>query len=90
MTESSPRRRTGGRAARKAARAEKLDKSVRPVRPGLPGGRYKPLSDHDVARINVAALDALEQIGFAENLLGSAPLVHVVQQIKHSAAEPGA
>ncbi len=61
-----PRRRSGGRAARTAARSRPLDAAVRPVRPGMPGGQYKPLSDHDVLRLNDAALDALEQIGFAK------------------------
>ncbi|MDV7143299.1 trimethylamine methyltransferase family protein [Tropicimonas sp. TH_r6] len=59
------RRRSGGRAARTAARSQKLDVDKRPVRPGLPGGQYRPLSEVDVARINEAALTALEEIGFA-------------------------
>lgn len=64
--EGKQRRRAGGRAARVAARAKPLDEAVRPVRPGLPGGQYKPLSDADVARINDAALQALEEIGLAK------------------------
>ncbi|MGV6813170.1 MAG: trimethylamine methyltransferase family protein [Brevirhabdus sp.] len=59
-------RRAGGRAARHAQRAAPLAREMRPVRPGLSGGRYKPLSDADVARIHTAALDALEQIGLCD------------------------
>jgi len=59
-------RRSGGRAARHAQRAAPLDDTMRPVRPGLEGGRFKPLSDADMARIHTAALDALETIGLAD------------------------
>ena len=63
------RRRAGGRAARMALRSQKPPLSEAPVRPGLEGGLYKPLSDAEVLRIHHAALDVLEQIGFAEALL---------------------
>ena len=59
-------RRGGAREARRAARAAPLPDSLRPVRPGMDGGRYKPLSDADVLKIHHAALDALENIGFAD------------------------
>ncbi|MCP5073736.1 MAG: trimethylamine methyltransferase family protein [Rhodobacteraceae bacterium] len=62
---SSPSRRSGGRAARKALRASPLSEDIRPVRPGMEGGTYKPLTDVQVLRINGAALDALETIGLA-------------------------
>lgn len=66
MTETQAKsRRGGGRAARIAARSRPLDDSIRPVRPGLPGGQYKPLNELDVLKINEAALQALEVIGFA-------------------------
>ncbi|MFQ5623291.1 MAG: trimethylamine methyltransferase family protein, partial [Paracoccaceae bacterium] len=58
-------RRSGGRAARQALRAAPLPENVRPVRPGMEGGRFRPLSDADVARIHQAALTALEEIGLA-------------------------
>ncbi|MEL6335465.1 MAG: trimethylamine methyltransferase family protein [Pseudomonadota bacterium] len=58
-------RRAGGRAARQAARTAPLAAEVRPVQPGQPGGHYKAMSDADVARIHLAALDALEVIGIA-------------------------
>ena len=59
MTDASPRR-SGGRAARKALRAAPIAKDMRPIRAGMPGGRYAPLTDADIARIHEAALTALE------------------------------
>lgn len=61
-----PSRRSGGRAARHAMRAAPLTEDKRPIRPGMPGGRYKPLSEADIARIHEAALTALEDIGLAD------------------------
>ncbi|MDJ0630273.1 MAG: trimethylamine methyltransferase family protein [Rhodobacter sp.] len=66
MTDQSPSRRAGGRAARRAARAAPLDASVRPIRPGMRGGYFKPLADADIHRIHNTALQALEQIGLAD------------------------
>ena len=63
--DASPRRRAGGRAARKALRAMKPAPSEAPVRAGLSGGRYLPLTDDEVLRIHRAALDVLEQIGLS-------------------------
>lgn len=54
--------RRGGRKARREARSAP---QTRPVRPGMTGGRYRPLSDHDVLRIHRAALQILEQIGLS-------------------------
>ena len=59
-------RRSGGRAARQALRAAPLADNIRPVRPGMSGGRYNPLTDEDLDRINEAALVALEEIGLSE------------------------
>ncbi|TCL09635.1 trimethylamine--corrinoid protein Co-methyltransferase [Shimia isoporae] len=59
-------RRSGGRAARRASRAAPLSQDIRPVRAGLEGGTYKPLSERDMQRIHETALDAMEQIGFAD------------------------
>ena len=66
--DTGPRRarRAGGRAARQALRAAPLSEDIRPVRPGMDGGLYRPLSEADVLRIHHAALDAMEQIGFAD------------------------
>ena len=58
--------RSGGRAARVALRSAPLAENKRPVRAGMTGGKYKPLSDLDVARIHASALDALEQIGLSQ------------------------
>ena len=58
-------RRRGGRAARRELRAAPIPEAARPVRPGLTGGRYHPLTEAEVGRIHAAALDVLEQIGFA-------------------------
>ncbi|WP_299280600.1 trimethylamine methyltransferase family protein [uncultured Tateyamaria sp.] len=65
MNEQTPLR-TGGRAARRAARAAPLADHLRPIRAGMEGGRYNPLSEAEVQRIHVAALDALETIGLAD------------------------
>jgi trimethylamine--corrinoid protein Co-methyltransferase len=46
-----------------AARAAPIAEAMRPVRPGLVGGRYKPLGDHDVARIFEVACELLEEFG---------------------------
>lgn len=59
-------RRAGGRAARQTLRSSPLAAEIRPVRAGLEGGRYNPLSDADMERINEAALEALETIGLAD------------------------
>lgn len=64
--EGRPSRRSGGRAARKSLRAAPLAENIRPIRPGLIGGRYKPLDEADMNRINDAALTALEEIGMAD------------------------
>ena len=49
-----------------ARRAAPLAEADRPIRPGMPGGRYKPLTDTDVARIHTAVLDTLENIGLGQ------------------------
>ena len=59
-------RRSGGRAARTAARAAPLPTEMRPIKAGMSGGRYKPLTDEDVARVHEAAMRALEEIGLCD------------------------
>jgi trimethylamine--corrinoid protein Co-methyltransferase len=59
-------RRSGGRSAKQALRAAPLASDLRPVRAGLSGGTYSPLSEAGVQRIHQTALDAMEQIGFAD------------------------
>ena len=58
--------RRGGREARRALRAAPLALNERPVWPGMNGGNFKPLTEADQQRIHQAALDVLEQIGFAD------------------------
>jgi trimethylamine--corrinoid protein Co-methyltransferase len=59
-------RRRGGRDARRALRARPIPMAEAAVRPGMEGGRYKPLSTHDMERIHGAALDLLENVGLAQ------------------------
>ena len=46
--------RMGGRNARKAKRAAALPENMKPVKPGEKGGRFKPLEEKDLPRINEA------------------------------------
>jgi len=57
-------RRSGGRQARKALRSAPLAEEVKPVHPGELGGRYRPLSDSDVAAIDDNIYKILEEVGF--------------------------
>jgi len=59
-------RRRGARAAMIAKRKAPLPQALRPVRPGLEGGRYRLLSETDIAKIHRAALDILATIGLAD------------------------
>ena len=52
-------RRSGGRAARTAARSAPLPTDMRPIKAGMSGGRYKPLTDEDMARIHEGRLACL-------------------------------
>ena len=40
-------------------RAAPLARDVRPVTPGMEGGNYRVLSDADIQRVHLAALDVL-------------------------------
>ncbi|HSM41049.1 MAG TPA: trimethylamine methyltransferase family protein, partial [Afifellaceae bacterium] len=62
--QSAPRRR--GRQARMAVRAAPLADNIRPIRGGMASGRYRPLTEADIAAIHNAALRALEEIGLAQ------------------------
>jgi len=59
-------RRLGGRAARKALRAAPLAEEDKAVRPGMKGGRFEPLVEAQVHRINEAVMDVLENIGLSQ------------------------
>ena len=58
------RRGKGGSGARRQARSGGILQDA--VHPGLEGGRYQPLSKHDIARIYDAALDILARIGIGD------------------------
>lgn len=60
----APRARRGGRRARAAMRAEAVP--AKAVRAGLDGGRYRPLSEADVASVHGAVLDILGRIGLSD------------------------
>lgn len=63
-TQRRSRRRGGGREARAAVRNSNA--SSQAIWPGLSGGRYRPLSDADMARIHEAALTILERTGVGD------------------------
>ena len=64
LTQRRSRRRGGGREARAAVRTSNAASQA--IWPGIPGGRYKPLSDGDMARIHEAALSILERTGVGD------------------------
>jgi len=49
-----------------ALRAAPVPEAERPVRPGMDGGRFLPLAEADVARVNEAVMTTLETIGLAQ------------------------
>jgi trimethylamine--corrinoid protein Co-methyltransferase len=59
-----PGRRGGGREARRVKRGDAGPS--RAIGPGVKGGTYRPLSDHDIARIHATVLDVLEQVGMGD------------------------
>jgi trimethylamine--corrinoid protein Co-methyltransferase len=56
-------RRRGGREARKTLRAAPVPRSEAPVKGGMAGGRYLPLDESAIRRINQTALEVLEEVG---------------------------
>jgi Trimethylamine:corrinoid methyltransferase len=58
--------RRGGRDARHALRAAPLALDTRPVNPGMVSGRYAPLTEAEVMKVHLVALDVLENIGLAD------------------------
>ena len=65
-TLSKGQSRRGARAAKRALRGGPLADEDRAVRPGLSGGKYHPLTDSDVLKINEAVMTALETIGLSQ------------------------
>jgi trimethylamine--corrinoid protein Co-methyltransferase len=66
MTEPKKRSRRGARAAKKAQRATPLSAEERAVNPGMAGGRFAPLSNTDIEKVNNAVMDVLENIGLSQ------------------------
>src|SRR5215475_1333067 len=68
MTEPSRACRRPGpsRDSRRAMRAAPLPDNLKPVHPGMASGRYRPLSEADVAKIHRTALRLLEEVGLAD------------------------
>ena len=66
MTDTTIRkaRRGGGRAARKAVRTSSTGNEA--IRAGLPGGRFRPLKETDMARVHDAALSILARTGLGD------------------------
>lgn len=58
-------RRAGGRSARRALRQDSAA-TPHPSPPGQIGGRYRPLSNRDLAAVHDTALRILDEIGMAE------------------------
>ncbi|MDH5306118.1 MAG: trimethylamine methyltransferase family protein [Myxococcales bacterium] len=58
------RKKSGGRAARRALREAGAEGMA--VRPGMEGGKYKPLTDLQIQRIHDTALKVLEEIGIGD------------------------
>lgn len=61
-TNASSRTMRGGRAGRREARSH----TPSPVHPGLPGGQYRPLTDHELTRIHETALKVLSELGMSD------------------------
>jgi len=66
MTEPKRRPRRGARAAKKAERAAPLAYEERAVNPGMSGGRFAPLNEGDIGKVNEAVMDVLENIGLSQ------------------------
>ena len=56
MSEPKRRPRRGARAAKKAERATPLAYDERAVNPGMQGGRFAPLNDIEIEKINEAVM----------------------------------
>ena len=65
-TPASGGRRSGGRSARHKTRNAPLAKDIQPVHAGLTGGQYRPLSPHDVLRIEQTVYQLLDEIGLSQ------------------------
>ena len=66
MSEPKRRPRRGARAAKKAERATPLAYEDRAVNPGMQGGRFAPLNDVEIEKINEAVMHVLEDVGLSQ------------------------
>ena len=71
----APKRRRGGRQARRELRAAPPAEDQRAVRAGMSGGLYQPLTEAEVLRIHQAALDVLESVGLSDAIPSCIELV---------------
>ncbi len=58
--------RRNARAAKRALRGGPLADEDRAVKPGMSGGRFHPLTDSDMLKVNEAVMTALETIGLSQ------------------------
>ena len=68
-------RRLGGRQARKQLRAAPLADKDKAVRPGMSGGRFAPLTQSQLHRMNEAVMDVLENIGLSQAIRSCIDLI---------------
>ena len=66
MSEPKRRPRRGARAAKQAERATPLAYDERAVNPGMQGGRFAPLNDVEIEKINEAVMHVLEDVGLSQ------------------------
>ena len=59
-------RRSNARQAKIALRKAALAEDLKPVRAGMLGGRYRPLTDADIAQIDATVFRILDEVGFAD------------------------
>lgn len=68
MTEKKKRPRRGARAAKMAERNAPLAIDQRAVSPGMTGGRFAPLAEDDIGKINDAVMNVLENVGLSQGI----------------------
>jgi len=84
MTEPKRRPRRGARAAKKAERAAPLAFEERAVNPGMTGGRFAPLNEADVGKVNDAVMDVLQNIGLSQAIPTCVDAVKKVGGIRYA------
>ena len=57
------------RRTRRSKETSSVNENIRPVvEKGMMGGRFKPLTDHDIEQIHQTVLDVLENIGMEDSI----------------------